>query len=470
MSASAQRTEALCREIERALPDRPFTIELWDGSRVPLDAARPDADGSLPARDRSRSARPRRARARSRLRLRRHRRRRPGRGDRAARPLARAAAQPPAASATRSGGAAGRRASIAGLQPPPPSCARRGGGRHTKRRDAEAVRHHYDVSNEFFALFLDETMTYSCALFEPGTETLEDAQRAKLELICRKLELEPGQRMLDIGCGWGSLAIHAAREHGASVSGVTLSEPQAELAKERGARGRGRRPGRVQGRWTTATWARNASTRSPASAWSSTSARRRSTSTRAGSPRVLEPGGRGPQPRHRRGPGPGARRPHRRRVLEPLRVPRRRAAQPVADAARLRAGRLRDAQRREPAHRLRRDAAPLDDPLRGAPRRGRAPGGPERVRVWRLYLRAARNWFETAQNAVYQLLCSRPLTEGRQRRAHRGPPRAGAPAGAAGARPGLMPLLSKPVHIGCSGWNYRELARGHLPGGLPARR
>ena len=105
--------------------------------------------------------------------------------------------------------------------PPPPgrraAAARR--RRHTKRRDAEAVRHHYDVSNEFFALFLDETMTYSCALFEHGTETLEEAQRAKLELICRKLELEPGQRMLDIGCGWGSLAIHAAREHGASVWG-----------------------------------------------------------------------------------------------------------------------------------------------------------------------------------------------------------------------------------------------------------
>ncbi|HSE06293.1 MAG TPA: cyclopropane-fatty-acyl-phospholipid synthase family protein, partial [Methylomirabilota bacterium] len=130
-------------------------------------------------------------------------------------------------------GAAALRAAGLHRRPPPPAAELRPRGRrHTKRRDAEAVRHHYDVSNEFFALFLDETMTYSCALFEPGIETLGEAQRAKLELICRKLKLEPGQRMLDIGCGWGSLAIHAAREHGASVWGITLSEPQAELARE----------------------------------------------------------------------------------------------------------------------------------------------------------------------------------------------------------------------------------------------
>ena len=98
---------------------------------------------------------------------------------------------------------------------------------------------------------------------------------------------------------------------------------------------------------------------------------------------------------------------------EPLRVSRRRAAQPVAHDARLRAGGLRGAQRREPAHRLRRDAAPLDDPPRAsASTRPSDWPGSERLRVWRLYLRAARNSFETGQNAVYQLLCSRPLTEG----------------------------------------------------------
>ena len=95
------------------------------------------------------------------------------------------------------------------------------------------TRHHYDVSTEFFKLFLDENMTYSSALWEDGVVTLEDAQRAKLELICRKLEIEPGMRVLDIGCGWGSLAIHAAREHGAQVVAITISEPQVEFARQR---------------------------------------------------------------------------------------------------------------------------------------------------------------------------------------------------------------------------------------------
>ena len=110
--------------------------------------------------------------------------------------------------------------------PPPVAELHASRRRHTTQRDAESVRHHYDVSNEFYALFLDRSMTYSCALFEDGTETLEDAQRAKLELICSKLELEPGMRMLDVGCGWGSLAIHAAREHGAAVlSGHSVGAP-----------------------------------------------------------------------------------------------------------------------------------------------------------------------------------------------------------------------------------------------------
>jgi cyclopropane-fatty-acyl-phospholipid synthase len=107
------------------------------------------------------------------------------------------------------------------------------GPRHTAERDAAAVRYHYDVGNEFFALFLDESMTYSCAIFSRGAKTLEEAQRTKLELIAGKLELKPGMRVLDVGCGWGSFAIHAAREHGASVLGITLSEPQAQLARER---------------------------------------------------------------------------------------------------------------------------------------------------------------------------------------------------------------------------------------------
>jgi cyclopropane-fatty-acyl-phospholipid synthase len=107
------------------------------------------------------------------------------------------------------------------------------GRRHSVERDARAVRHHYDVSNEFFALFLDASMTYSCAVFSRGAKTLEEAQETKLEMVCSKLGLEPGQRVLDVGCGWGSFPIHAARHHGVHVTGITLSAPQAELARRR---------------------------------------------------------------------------------------------------------------------------------------------------------------------------------------------------------------------------------------------
>jgi len=123
-----------------------------------------------------------------------------------------------------------------GLVVPPPVPAtelRLRGKRHTIGRDRRAVRHHYDVGNEFFALFLDESMTYSCAIFSKGAQTLQDAQRTKLELVASKLGLAPGMRVLDVGCGWGSFAIHAVREHGVEVVGITLSEPQAERARER---------------------------------------------------------------------------------------------------------------------------------------------------------------------------------------------------------------------------------------------
>lgn len=104
---------------------------------------------------------------------------------------------------------------------------------HSAERDAAAVRYHYDVGNEFFALFLDESMTYSCGIFSKGASTLEQAQRTKLELVAGKLDLRPGMSVLDVGCGWGSFAIHAAREHGVQVLGITLSEPQAQLARRR---------------------------------------------------------------------------------------------------------------------------------------------------------------------------------------------------------------------------------------------
>jgi cyclopropane-fatty-acyl-phospholipid synthase len=107
------------------------------------------------------------------------------------------------------------------------------GERHSLQRDAAAIRYHYDVGNEFFGLFLDESMTYSCAIYSKGAETLEQAQLAKLDLIASKLELQPGMRLLDVGCGWGSFAIYAARNCDVTVTGVTLSPSQAELAREK---------------------------------------------------------------------------------------------------------------------------------------------------------------------------------------------------------------------------------------------
>jgi cyclopropane-fatty-acyl-phospholipid synthase len=104
---------------------------------------------------------------------------------------------------------------------------------HSIERDSAAVRYHYDVGNEFFSLFLDESMTYSCAIFSRGAQTLEQAQRTKLDLVASKLALEPGMNVLDVGCGWGSFAIHAATHYGVNVTGVTLSPAQAELARER---------------------------------------------------------------------------------------------------------------------------------------------------------------------------------------------------------------------------------------------
>ena len=123
-----------------------------------------------------------------------------------------------------------------GLARPPrrPSAELRPRGRlHSRERDAAAVRHHYDVSNEFFELFLDRSMTYSGAVFRHGAGSLELAQEEKHELVCQKLGLEPGQRLLDIGCGWGAFALHAAQRHGARVLGVTISERQAALASRR---------------------------------------------------------------------------------------------------------------------------------------------------------------------------------------------------------------------------------------------
>jgi cyclopropane-fatty-acyl-phospholipid synthase len=124
---------------------------------------------------------------------------------------------------------------IASLRPlpAPPEEARLRGRRHSKARDAAAISHHYDVSNRFYRLVLGPSMTYSCALFADPAATLEEAQEAKHELVAQKLRLREGMRFLDVGCGWGSMLIHAAERYGVTGIGVTISRRQAELARAR---------------------------------------------------------------------------------------------------------------------------------------------------------------------------------------------------------------------------------------------
>lgn len=123
--------------------------------------------------------------------------------------------------------------------PPEESRVHRHGSRHSKSRDAAAISHHYDVGNDFYALVLGPSMVYSCAVWNDDHNTggepngLDTAQGAKIELVCRKLGLKPGMRVLDVGCGWGSFALHAAQRFGVDVVGVTLSSEQAGLARKR---------------------------------------------------------------------------------------------------------------------------------------------------------------------------------------------------------------------------------------------
>jgi cyclopropane-fatty-acyl-phospholipid synthase len=225
-------TEPLRRELENAVPERPFEVAFWDGTRLP------STNGGGPVfAVRSPDALAHALRAPGQLGL--------GRAyvsgaldvddvD-AVLELLDSWQPPPIDGRTRV------RLSLAaaratGLRRPPRVPAaelRPRGRRHSRERDARSVRHHYDVSNEFFQLFLGEAMTYSCAIFSRGAQTLEEAQETKLELVCAKLGLERDERVLDVGCGWGSFAIHAATRHGVRVLGITLSEPQAAEARRR---------------------------------------------------------------------------------------------------------------------------------------------------------------------------------------------------------------------------------------------
>jgi cyclopropane-fatty-acyl-phospholipid synthase len=400
---TSSRTAPLLAEIERAIPERPFSIVLWDGSRVP------STDGGGPTfTARSRSALAHVLRAPGQLGL--------GRAyvsgalevddiDAVLEVLG--SWQPPALDGRDRARLMLAAARACGLvRPPsiPASELRPRGRRHSRERDARAVRHHYDLSNDYFALFLDESMTYSCALFSRGATTLEEAQQAKLALVCDKLALEPGQRVLDIGCGWGSFAIHAALNRGVEVTGITLSEPQAELARRRAAEAG------VADRVDIRVADYRDLDGEPFDAVASIGMVEHVGSVQIDAyakqvARLVRPGGRALNhgiARVRHGdPEAGA---FSERYVFP-------------DAAPLHLSRIVTAMERaglvtdhvegfaaDYAETLSHWARRLDERIEDAVR----IGGAERVRVWRVYLRAARNGFRRGFTSVYQVRCTRP--------------------------------------------------------------
>jgi cyclopropane-fatty-acyl-phospholipid synthase len=226
-------TAPLRREIASRLPERPFTIEFWDGSELPSTSG----DGPVF------SVRSPRAIA--------HALRAPGQlglgrayvsGELEVDDIDKVIRVLDGWQAPSLDGADQRALMFAavramGIVKPPPrpeAELRPSGKRHSKERDARAVRHHYDVSNEFFELFLGPTMVYSCAIWRDGEmKTLEQAQEEKLDTVARKLQIKEGERILDVGCGWGGFPLWAATRYGANVVGITLSPPQAERARQR---------------------------------------------------------------------------------------------------------------------------------------------------------------------------------------------------------------------------------------------
>jgi cyclopropane-fatty-acyl-phospholipid synthase len=227
------RTAPLRAGLTQAFPDRPFSIAFWDGSEVPGTAPGPRFEVRSPRAAAYMVFSPGelgigRAYVSGEVEV---------RDLDAAVDLVREWKPPQLDKATKAKlvVAAARAAGL--TRPPaiPDAELRPDGRRYTLLRDRRSVRHHYDLPPEFFAFFLDASMTYSCAVFSRGATTLEEAQQAKLELVCTKLALEEGEHLLDVGCGWGAFAVHAARHHGVRVTGITLSPPQAERARQRAA-------------------------------------------------------------------------------------------------------------------------------------------------------------------------------------------------------------------------------------------
>ena len=402
-SASARRSAMSSR---RAFPSRPFHVRFWDGGAVPATAPsaptffvrRPSAlahflrapgtlglgrayvEGSLAVDDLD-AALPRRRR------------------------LGAAGAERRRARAPRRwrccrGGA--RRA----CRGAPSLELMLSGELHSAERDAAAVRYHYDVGNDFFALFLDESMTYSCAIFSRGAQTLEEAQRAKLELSRSKLELEPGHaragRRLRLGQLRDPRRARARRErHRRSRS----RRPRPSCARERVARGRRRRPVEIRvadyRELPRASFDAIASIGMAEHVGDSPDRRLRAVAVRAAAARrgAAEPRDRRARPRGRTARGP---------VLDALRVPRRRAAAALARPARARARRLSHRARRGLPRGLRDHAAPLGTSAStSTSSEAEALAGVERTRVWRLYLRAARHGFDVGYTAVYQVRARR---------------------------------------------------------------
>ncbi len=394
-------TAPLRREIETRIPERPFAVEFWDGTRLPSTA-----EGGPTFQVRSPRAAAHVLRAPGQLGL--------GRAyvsgeidvdDMDAVIALLDSWKPPALDRADQRALLLAAARAAGLTPPPKRPAaelRPSGRRHSKERDARAVRHHYDVSNEFFSLFLDQSMTYSCAIFSRGAKTLEEAQEEKLETVARKLALTEGDRVLDVGCGWGAFPLWAATKHGASVVGITLSPPQAEEARRRAEQAgvADRVEVRVMDYRDLAGERFDAIASIGMVEHVGASQIDVYARTLAG---LLEPGGRLlnhgiTRLRHTDGEAG----PFSERYVFPDAAPLHLSRNLLAlERAGFVTHHVEDFAA-DYAETLRHWANRLDQNLE----RATQIAGPERIRVWRLYLRAARNGFESGFTSIYQARCS----------------------------------------------------------------